>query len=178
MKVVLLLIWLAPRLHSLIIQSGATKIPTIRTASSLEEHKSVIIFRHNCMKKQFISHLWLDDEVQHRSLNSKVFMAFCPQTGDLVGSAEIFNIDRRRAHYLQNLVVSESHRRCGVANALLNEIILTRTGDLHLDVDRDNEAALALYSKMGFVEHYTGWRKWLQHFVVNSRKHMIRKRDH
>jgi ribosomal protein S18 acetylase RimI-like enzyme len=150
----------------------------IKTASSLAEHKAVIVFRHNCMKKQFSSQLWVDEAVEHRMMNSKVFMAFCPTTGELVGSAEIFNVGRQRgAHYLQNLVVSESYRRRGVAAALLQTIILHGTGDIYLDVDRDNEAALALYAKFGFIEHRTRWRQWLHYFVINSRKLMIRKSD-
>ena len=126
MKVMRLLLigFLAPSLHSLTINSSGVRgrgestmtpsiaVPMIKTASSLAEHKAVIVFRHTCMKKQYSSQLWADEAVEHRMVNSKVFMAFCPTTGELVGSAEIFNVGRQRgAHYLQNLVVSESYRR-------------------------------------------------------------------
>ena len=155
----------------------STRVPTIVAASSVSEHKAVIQFRHSCLKKQFCPHLWADEAVQLRSLDSKVFMAFCPSSGELIGSAEILNVDRRHGtHYLQNVIVDKHHRRRGVANALLNAVI-HETGDLHLDVDRDNVAALELYAKCGFVEEHTIWRKWLQYFVTSSRKHMIRKRD-
>ena len=58
------------------------------------------------------------------------------------------------AWHVMNLVVSESHRRQGVAKALLDEVF-GRTRDagrrgFTLEVRASNEAALKLYEAMGF----------------------------
>ena len=57
---------------------------------------------------------------------------------------------------LENIVVAEDSRRCGVGTGLLSDFIeLARTENanpIFLEVRRSNESARAFYNKLGFVE--------------------------
>jgi GNAT superfamily N-acetyltransferase len=62
--------------------------------------------------------------------------------------------------WLEDLFVSERHRRSGLGRAL-GEATIERARELgcarlELDVDADNEAALALYCELGFSERPKG----------------------
>jgi [ribosomal protein S18]-alanine N-acetyltransferase len=53
---------------------------------------------------------------------------------------------------LQRIAVAETHRRRGVAAALLGACDLSAYGRVVLEVRADNEAALAFYCRHGFTE--------------------------
>jgi ribosomal-protein-alanine N-acetyltransferase len=78
--------------------------------------------------------------------------AWEPGSGRLVGYVIVSRyVD---AWHVMNLVVAESHRRRGIASALLDEVF-GRTRDagrrgFTLEVRASNEAALQLYERMGF----------------------------
>ncbi|KAJ1402219.1 acyl-CoA N-acyltransferase [Ochromonadaceae sp. CCMP2298] len=86
------------------------------------------------------------------------FIAFDFQ-GRVSGCAELLKVRDRRllfqsdAYYLQNVCTARAHRRRGVADRLLQEVksVVTHTHrPLVLEVDRTNQAAIALYKKHGF----------------------------
>ena len=62
---------------------------------------------------------------------------------------------------IENIVVAENSRRCGIAEALLNELLNVLNGrsgvSLWLEVRESNRPARALYEKHGFRE--TGVRR-------------------
>ncbi len=62
--------------------------------------------------------------------------------------------------YIENVFVSQQHRRLGIGAALMQEAenICKRTGNLHMkwEVESDNESAIAFYKKMGATIAFRG----------------------
>jgi ribosomal protein S18 acetylase RimI-like enzyme len=86
------------------------------------------------------------------SPESKKFIYVCVQAGSVVGFVA-YTFRNDSAHILI-LAVAESTRRCGVATrlvqAVLSEAEQRQLWQCHLEVRNDNDAACALYTRLGF----------------------------
>ncbi|MBS7611486.1 GNAT family N-acetyltransferase [Candidatus Bathyarchaeota archaeon] len=84
--------------------------------------------------------------------------------GKIVGTAGGYvvrptsNVDGEHFGFIEFLIVDPSHRRLGIGEALLKELIMRLAfkgvNEICLEVDPKNEAAVKLYSKLGFATSY------------------------
>ena len=82
--------------------------------------------------------------------------AFClVGTQELLGFGQVMPKPRNRLHFAR-LIVSPSHRGQGygfeLVNALLRRALARQPKSVSLNVFRDNAAAIAVYSRLGFSE--------------------------
>lgn len=93
-----------------------------------------------------------------RLLGSETFLAIAAMDGDeVIGGLTAYELPKfekeRSEIYIYDLAVAEEHRRRGVATAMIRE--LQRLGAergawvIFVQADRGDEAAIALYSKLG-----------------------------
>jgi aminoglycoside 3-N-acetyltransferase I len=96
-----------------------------------------------------------------RLLGSDGFIALAASDGDEVvggiAAYELHKFERERSEiYIYDLAVAESHRRVGVATALIEELkrIATARGAwvIFVQADLGDEPAIALYSRLGVRE--------------------------
>lgn len=88
--------------------------------------------------------------------------------GEVVGTAGGYvvgptdNVDGERFGFIEFLVVDERYRRRGIGKALLEELVarlaLKGISEIYLEVDPRNEAAMKLYSSLGFSVSYVTMR--------------------
>lgn len=96
-----------------------------------------------------------------RLLSSDTFYAFVAETeGQMVGAIAAYELvkfeQERSEFYIYDLAVSESHRRQGIATALIEAMgkIAKERGAwvMFVQADPPDEAAVALYDKLGVRE--------------------------
>ena len=97
-----------------------------------------------------------------RLLRSDHFIALAAVDSDgaVVGGIaayELQKFERERSEiYIYDLAVAETHRRTGIATALISELrrVADRRGAyvIYVQADLGDEAAIALYSKLGIRE--------------------------
>jgi aminoglycoside 3-N-acetyltransferase I len=94
-------------------------------------------------------------------LNSDYFIAIVAlKNGEVVGGLtayELKKFERERSEiYIYDLAVAASHRREGIATALIDELQQLATTRkayvIFVQADREDEPAIALYSKLGIRE--------------------------
>ncbi|MEO6362876.1 MAG: AAC(3)-I family aminoglycoside N-acetyltransferase [Caldimonas sp.] len=99
-----------------------------------------------------------DDVYLERLLGNPTFVGIAAVSGaQVVGGIAAYVLPKfeqaRSELYLYDLAVEESHRRQGVATALISELrrLATERGAyvVFVQADREDEAAVALYSKLG-----------------------------
>ena len=88
--------------------------------------------------------------------------------GKVVGTAGGYvvgptgNVDGERYGFVEFVVVDERYRGLGVGRALLEELItrlaMKGADEIYLEVDPKNEAAVRLYSSLGFSVSYVTMR--------------------
>jgi aminoglycoside 3-N-acetyltransferase I len=93
-----------------------------------------------------------------RLLGNKEFVALAViEAGEVIGGLvayELVKFEQERSEfYIYDLAVRERSRRRGVATALIEELrriaAANMAGVIYSQADRDDEAAIALYSKLG-----------------------------
>lgn len=93
-----------------------------------------------------------------RLLGNKEFVALAAmQAGEVIGGLvayELVKFEQERSEfYIYDLAVSENSRRRGVATALIQELQRIAAANaaqvIFIQADRGDEAAIALYSKLG-----------------------------
>jgi len=96
-----------------------------------------------------------------RLLGSDSFIALCAMTGDQVvgglAAYELRKFEQERSEiYIYDLAVAESHRRRGIATALIHELrrIAAVRGAyvIFVQADLGDDPAIALYTKLGIRE--------------------------
>lgn len=97
-----------------------------------------------------------------RLLGSSSFLAFAAMAdGRLVGGLAAYELmkfeQERREIYIYDLAVAETHRRQGVATALISalkrEAAERDAYVIYVQADRDDAPAIALYTKLGTREN-------------------------
>lgn len=102
-------------------------------------------------------------EYQKKLLASDYFIPLAAFEGDeIVGGIAAYDLKKfeqeRSEVYIYDLAVAESHRRRGIATAMINELkrIAAERGAyvifVQADTDVDDEPAIALYTSMGVRE--------------------------
>ncbi len=93
-----------------------------------------------------------------RLLGNKDFVALAAmQAGEVIGGLVAYELvkfeQERSEYYIYDLAVREGSRRCGVATALIQELQRIAAANaaqvIFIQADRGDEAAIALYSKLG-----------------------------
>jgi len=97
---------------------------------------------------------WTFEQLEKQmSADNCIFLAATNDDGALMGYIGLmFVLDEG---YISNVAVSPNYRRCGVADALITELIertKKRLSFLTLEVRESNLAAIELYSKHGFEQ--------------------------
>jgi aminoglycoside 3-N-acetyltransferase I len=102
-----------------------------------------------------------DDQYLARLLASDSFVAIAAFDGDtVIGGLAAYVLPKfeqaRSEIYIYDLAVAESHRRQGVATALIDELrkLAAERGAyvIFVQADHGDEAAIALYTKLGIRE--------------------------
>ena len=102
-----------------------------------------------------------DDEYLARLLASGTFVAVAAvDAGAIIGGLAAYVLPKfeqaRSELYIYDLAVAESHRRQGVATALIDELrkLAVERGAyvIFVQADHGDEAAIALYTKLGIRE--------------------------
>lgn len=98
---------------------------------------------------------------QRRLLSSETFIALVAEVGgEVVGGLAAYELQKfeqqRSEIYLYDLAVAESHRRRGIATALIRELQRIAAGRgawvVFVQADLSDPPAIALYSKLGVRE--------------------------
>lgn len=80
--------------------------------------------------------------------------------GQIIGNASLMPVDQPDGRWvLANVAVHPDHRRAGIATRLvqtsLSHVVEQGGGEVVLQVDYDNRAAIGLYERLGFESHST-----------------------
>lgn len=123
------------------------------------------------IEKSCFSLPWTTLQIEKQIISdSCIFLSALDSQGNVIGYVNlIFVVDEG---YIGNLAVEETHRRQGVAEALLRELeqrcILQHLAFITLEVRQSNAAAIALYHKCGFSN--AGVRK---NYYVNPQEDAV-----
>lgn len=99
----------------------------------------------------FEKHERFEDSTYASMLSDDRFEAFgaIDEASRLVGYAFL---ERSPGYRLRALAVDPAHRGSGAGDALVRFIVERAPGQVDLLVDADNDAAIRLYKRLGFVE--------------------------
>jgi ribosomal protein S18 acetylase RimI-like enzyme len=94
----------------------------------------------------------LSDDPKHLALFRESCIIVIEETHNIVGFAG------HKGNYISWVYVHPTHRRRGVAIALVSEMLRRIDGTATLNVGKNNQAARALYQRLGFVveKEFTG----------------------
>jgi ribosomal protein S18 acetylase RimI-like enzyme len=94
----------------------------------------------------------LSDDPKHLTLFRESSIIVIEEANNIVGFAG------HKGNYLSWVYVHPTHRRRGIAAALVSEMLQRIDGTATLNVGKNNQAARSLYQRLGFVveKEFTG----------------------
>ncbi len=108
------------------------------------------------LEKRFFSAPWDENSVRSEITNPLALWLVAVEDGELLGYIGSQTVLQEAD--MMNIAVADSHRRRGIARALVEELIRQLDAyQLTLEVRASNVPAISLYESMGFVQ--VGLRK-------------------
>lgn len=96
---------------------------------------------------------WSEQAFREELQNPQAVIVVAEKSGEIAGFADMREICGEC--YINNVGVSQKHRRMGIGRALMKALEENASSDaqfITLEVRQSNEAAIAMYKKLGYIK--------------------------